>query len=112
MDFSTALRSPGSTLKPFVYALALERGVLSPAAVLQDLPDTSAGIGNADGAYLGPMLPRQALANSRNVPAVTVLRAVGLQRTFEQLRALGLHDLTAQPSASACPWPSVPCPPA
>jgi penicillin-binding protein 1C len=93
IDFSSALRSPGSTLKPFVYALALERGTLSPAEVLQDLPDTSAGIGNADGAYLGPLLPRQALANSRNVPAVALLREVGLQRTFEQLRALGLHDL-------------------
>ena len=93
MDFTAARRSPGSTLKPFVYALALERGNLSPAQVMQDLPDTSAGIGNADGGYLGAILPRQALANSRNVPAVALLRQVGLQRTFDQLRALGLHDL-------------------
>ncbi len=93
MDFTEADRSPGSTLKPFIYALALQRGVLSPAQVIQDLPDISAGIGNADGAFLGAMLPRQALSNSRNVPAVTLLRRVGLQRMFDDLRALGLTDL-------------------
>ena len=93
LDFTGADRSPGSTLKPFIYALALQRGVLSPAQVIQDLPDISAGIGNADGAFLGDMLPRQALANSRNVPAVTLLRRVGLQRMFDDLRTLGLTDL-------------------
>ncbi len=93
IDFTAADRSPGSTLKPFIYALALQRGVVSPAQVIGDLPDISAGIGNADGAFLGEMLPRQALANSRNVPAVTVLRRVGLQRMFDALRALGLTDL-------------------
>jgi penicillin-binding protein 1C len=93
IDFTTAQRSPGSALKPFVYAEALEQGTLSPAQIMQDLPDTSAGIGNADGGYLGAILPRQALANSRNVPAVTLLRQVGLQRSFERLRTLGLHDL-------------------
>ncbi len=93
IDYTTTSRSPGSTLKPFIYALALERGLLSPAQVLQDLPDTSAGIGNFDGGYLGAILPRQALANSRNVPAVTLLRQLGLQRSFDALRDLGLHDL-------------------
>ena len=93
IDFTEALRSPGSALKPFIYALALERGTLTPAQVMQDLPDNATGIGNADGGFLGALLPRQALANSRNVPAVTLLREVGLQRAFDQLRALGLHDL-------------------
>ncbi len=93
IDFTRASRSPGSTLKPFLYALALERGVLSAAQVMQDLPDTSSGIGNFDGGFLGPILPRQALANSRNVPAVTLLRQIGLQRSFAWLRDLGLHDL-------------------
>ena len=93
VDFTSAPRSPGSTLKPFIYALGLERGVLRPDQVMMDLPDTSAGIGNADGAFLGALLPRQALANSRNVPAVALLRHIGLQRTFDTLRLLGLHDL-------------------
>jgi penicillin-binding protein 1C len=93
IDFTEALRSPGSALKPFIYAMALECGTLTPAQVMQDLPDSATGIGNADGGFLGALLPRQALANSRNVPAVTLLRQVGLQRAFDQLRALGLHDL-------------------
>ncbi len=93
IDFSRAVRSPGSTLKPFLYALALERGTLTPTQVMQDLPDTASGIGNFDGGYLGPLLPRQALANSRNVPAINLLRETGLQRSFVRLRELGLHDL-------------------
>jgi penicillin-binding protein 1C len=93
IDFTHASRSPGSTLKPFIYAMALERGALSPAQIVQDLPDSAAGIGNFDGGYLGAILPRQALANSRNVPAVVLLRHLGLQRSFAMLRDLGLHDL-------------------
>ena len=82
IDYTQASRSPGSTLKPFIYAMALERGMLSPAQVMQDLPDRAAGIGNFDGFYLGAILPRQALANSRNIPAVGLLRQLGLQRGF------------------------------
>ena len=93
IDFTAVRRSPGSTLKPFIYGLALERGLLRTSDVLADLPEGSSGIGNADGAYLGPMLPRQALANSRNVPATNLLREIGLETTFRHLRALGLHDL-------------------
>ncbi len=85
-------RSPGSTLKPFLYALALDRGVLRADEVMQDVPDGAAGIGNADGFFLGPLLPRQALANSRNVPAVTLLRRIGLETAFSALREFGLHD--------------------
>jgi penicillin-binding protein 1C len=93
IDFLAAERSPGSTLKPFIYALALERGLLKPSDVMADLPEGASGIGNADGGFLGPMLPRQALANSRNVPATNLLRKVGLETTFRFLRELGVHDL-------------------
>ena len=93
IDYTLAQRSPGSTLKPFLYALALERGLLAPGEVLADLPQGAAGIGNADHAFLGPLLPRQALANSRNVPAAGLLRRIGVAEGFAALRALGLHDL-------------------
>ena len=93
IDFTRIQRSPGSTLKPFIYALALERGRLKPSDVMADLPEGASGIGNADGAFLGPMLPRQALANSRNVPATNLLRELGIESTFRALRDLGLHDL-------------------
>ncbi len=93
IDFSRASRSPGSTLKPFLYALGLERGVLTPDEVMLDRPEGSSGISNADGGYLGPLLPRQALANSRNVPAANLLRRIGLTTGFDTLRDLGIHDL-------------------
>ncbi|WP_246724665.1 transglycosylase domain-containing protein [Rhizobium phaseoli] len=92
-DYTRTQRSPGSTLKPFVYALAFERGLLKPTDMLLDLPEGASGIGDADREFLGPMLPRQALANSRNVPATNLLRSIGLETTFRFLRDLGLHDL-------------------
>ena len=91
IDFTATERSPGSTLKPFLYALAFDRGLLAPQDVLADLPEGAAGIHNADGAFLGPLLPRQALANSRNVPATNLLRRIGVPAGFAFLRTLGLH---------------------
>ncbi len=93
IDFSAALRSPGSTLKPFLYGLALDRGQLTPDEVMADLPDGAAGFVNADHAFLGALLPRQALANSRNVPATNLLRRIGLETGFDFLREAGLHRL-------------------
>jgi penicillin-binding protein 1C len=95
IDFTRASRSPGSTLKPFIFALALQQGRLTPADVMDDLPEGAAGIGNADRNFLGPLLPRQALANSRNVPAANLLGTVGLDGGFEFFRDLGLHRLDA-----------------
>ncbi|MEQ1503704.1 MAG: transglycosylase domain-containing protein, partial [Myxococcota bacterium] len=92
IDFSRTERYPGSTLKPFLYAHAFDRGLLGPGTVLDDLARGPDGIGNADGLVLGPMLPRVALANSRNVPAITVTRALGLDDTWSVLARLGLHD--------------------
>ena len=69
-----AERSPGSTLKPFIYGLGLDQGVLTPATVLRDVP-TSFGPytpENFDGRFLGPVTATQALIRSRNIPAVWV----------------------------------------
>ena len=95
VDFLRTERSPGSTLKPFIYALALDRGVIKASDPLADLQEGSSWINNADGQFLGPMLPRQALANSRNVPATNLLRRTGLEANFAFLHALGLHDVSA-----------------
>ncbi|MGJ0506752.1 MAG: transglycosylase domain-containing protein [Methylocystis sp.] len=94
-DFTRVARSPGSTLKPFIYALALERGALKPTDLLDDIPEGASGVANADGLYLGPMTARQALANSRNVPATNLLRRVGLEANFDFFHELGLHNLDA-----------------
>ena len=92
MDFAEVSRSPGSTLKPFLYALALDRNKIAANTVMSDLPDTIWGIENADHDFLGPLLPRQALANSRNVPAAWLVRQTGLDEAYLFLAALGLHD--------------------
>jgi penicillin-binding protein 1C len=97
IDYTTALRSPGSTLKPFLYALALQRALIAPRDVLADRPEGAGGIANADHDFLGPLLPRQALANSRNVPATNLLRRLGLAEGFAFLRQLGLHRLDGSP---------------
>jgi penicillin-binding protein 1C len=92
IDYTSVPRSPGSTLKPFIYALALDRGIITPAAILDDLQRGAGGITNADGAFLGPMLPRMALANSRNVPAANLLNQLGVEEGYDFLRDLGLHN--------------------
>src|SRR5205814_10287013 len=82
VDFTAVRRSPGSALKPFFYALALERGVITPATILDDLDRGAGGIGNADDLFLGPMLPRVALASSPNVPAADPLAALGVGQGY------------------------------
>ncbi|MEZ4236354.1 MAG: transglycosylase domain-containing protein [Myxococcota bacterium] len=94
IDFSRTPRYPGSTLKPFLYGLAVDRGVIDPGTVLDDLARGPDGIGNADGRFLGPLLPRRALAGSRNVPAVALAREVGLDELYALFARLDLHDDT------------------
>jgi penicillin-binding protein 1C len=92
IDYARVRRSAGSTLKPFLYALALERGVIGPTTLMDDLERGPGGVANADDAFMGPLLPRVALANSRNVPAVLLLGRVGLDQGFGLFRELGLTD--------------------
>ena len=100
VDGVTALRQPGSALKPFTYAVAFERG-FSPASVLPDIPShfptAEAGIlyspRNYDGAFRGPMRARVALAGSENVPAVWLLSQTGVTTLLERLRDLGFSNL-------------------
>jgi len=98
VDCGTALRSPGSTLKPFVYLQAFEDGRLTPAALLADTPISFRGNAprNYDLQYRGPVSARLALANSLNVPAVRVLREVGYARTLAFYRLLGFEHLQKQ----------------
>ncbi len=98
LDFSRTKRSPGSTVKPFIYALALEQGIINPGDPIDDLQRSSDGIGNADGRFLGPLLPRAALANSRNVPVLELSERLGLNRVYDLLERLNLGDLSHAPS--------------
>ncbi len=72
VDIVTALRSPGSTLKPFVYGLAMDQGLIHPLSMLKDIPKRFAGYTpeNYDRKFTGPINATDALITSRNVPAV------------------------------------------
>jgi penicillin-binding protein 1C len=92
IDYASTPRSSGSTLKPFIYALALDRRAITPATILDDQHRGPGGMEDADHDQLGPLLPRIALAGSRNVPAADVMRRVGVDETYEVFATLGLHD--------------------
>lgn len=100
IDYAQVPRSAGSTLKPFLYALGLEQGTFRPNAILPDVPLHLTFPGghyapsNYDLDYLGPLLYGRALANSRNIPAVWVLRELGLQTALDHLGRLQLTDET------------------
>jgi len=98
IDYLRLPRSSGSTLKPFLYAAAIERGAISPATILDDLGPGPGGIVNSDDRFLGPLLPRVALANSRNVPAALLLSRLGLDPAYALLGDLHLHAYE-QPAA-------------
>lgn len=98
----TVPRQPGSTLKPFVYAMALESG-WTAATSIEDAPlAESVGTGlhrynNYSRQHYGPVSLRRALANSLNIPAVKALQQVGAGAFLHRLRAMGVHNLTAHP---------------
>ncbi|MBI4350835.1 MAG: transglycosylase domain-containing protein [Elusimicrobia bacterium] len=92
IDYAAVPRSPGSALKPFFYAFALESREITPSTILDDLQRGPGGIVNADALFMGPVLPRIALANSRNVPAAALLEKIGIEKGYDFLRTLGLHN--------------------
>lgn len=101
IDMTRAIRSPGSTLKPFIYGLAFELGLALPESLIEDRPT---GFGeyapvNFDGFYRGTVTIREALQQSLNVPAVIVLDAVGPAQLVARLRRAGASP--ALPAMSA-----------
>lgn len=94
-----AARSPGSALKPFIYALALDRGLVLPEHLLVDVP-TSYGPyapSNYDGEFAGLVRAEDALSESLNVPFVRLLGQVGVERFAATLRRLGATSLRDDP---------------
>ena len=93
-----AKRSPGSALKPFVYALAMDQGLIHPLTVLKDAP-TSFGTfspENFDGRFVGPISATDALIRSRNVPAVALSSRLSQPSFYEFLRTAGISQMASE----------------
>ena len=92
VDMVSAIRSPGSVLKPFIYGLAMDEGLIHPASLLQDVPRRTGDYrpGNFDSGFHGPVSMNEALVRSLNLPAVQVLEAYGPKKFAATLRNAGL----------------------
>jgi penicillin-binding protein 1C len=98
VDGVVAKRSPGSTLKPFVYALAIDQGILHPQTVLRDLPSSFGPFSpeNFDGRFFGPISAETALIRSRNVPAVWVNNQLTQPTLYQFLQSAGIREMKSE----------------
>jgi penicillin-binding protein 1C len=92
VDGTRSPRSPGSTLKPFIYALALDQGLIHPLSILADAPRSFGDYNpeNFDHEFLGPIRASDALARSRNLPAVELASQLSHPTLYEFLRDAGV----------------------
>jgi penicillin-binding protein 1C len=98
VNATLAKRSPGSTLKPFIYGLALDQGLLHPKTVLKDAP-TSFGPftpENFDSRFAGPLPAQDALVRSRNIPAVWVASRLSKPSLYDFLKSAGVSRLQSE----------------
>ena len=93
-----AKRSPGSTLKPFIYALAFDQGVLHPMTILKDAPTAFGPFSpeNFDGRFVGPIAAQDALTRSRNVPAVQVAAKLTRPSLYDLMKTSGVANLASE----------------
>jgi penicillin-binding protein 1C len=93
-----AKRSPGSTLKPFIYALAMDQGLIHPLSVLKDAPTAFGPFSpeNFDGTFAGPITAHDALIRSRNVPAVALASRLSAPSLYDFLKQAGVSRLLSE----------------
>jgi penicillin-binding protein 1C len=93
-----AKRSPGSALKPFIYALAIDQGAIHPQTVLKDTPTAFGPFNpeNFDGRFVGPITAREALIRSRNVPALTLAAQLSTPSFYQFLRGAGITRMASE----------------
>lgn len=92
VDMVTAIRSPGSILKPFLYGLAMDEGLIHSESLLQDVPRQSGHYRPEDfsSSFVGPVSVSQALRRSLNLPAVQVLEVYGARKFYGKLTGAGI----------------------
>jgi penicillin-binding protein 1C len=92
---TTMKRSPGSTLKPFVYGLAFDEGLIHPNTVLKDVPHRFGAYNpeNFDDDFMGPIKARDALVLSRNIPAIDLANQLKNRRLYQLLEAAEVGHL-------------------
>jgi penicillin-binding protein 1C len=95
---TSAKRSPGSSLKPFIYGLAMDQGLLHPRTMLKDAPIDYGGYspGNFDSHFGGPLSAEEALIRSRNVPAIQIAAKLKDPSLYEFLQQAGIKKLLAE----------------
>ncbi|HEX3522902.1 MAG TPA: penicillin-binding protein 1C [Stellaceae bacterium] len=100
IDMARAVRSPGSALKPFIYAMAFDRLIIHPETVLEDRPRHFGDYAPSDfdGRFQGDVSARQALQYSLNLPAVAVLDRLGPARFASALAAAGVRLRLPEPT--------------
>ena len=95
---TAAKRSPGSTLKPFIYGLALDQGLLHPHTILKDAPANFGPFSpeNFDGRFVGPISVQEALVRSRNIPAVYVASWLKQPTLYDFLKQQGVTRMASE----------------
>lgn len=93
-----ARRSPGSALKPFIYALGIDQGLIHPLTVLEDAPTSFGPFSpeNFDGRFVGPVSATQALVRSRNVPAVALSARLRQPSFYQFLQSAGVARMQSE----------------
>ena len=104
IDLTAATRSPGSTLKPFIYAVAFDDGRLGANTIINDMPRAFGDYSpeNFDRVFRGEVRAREALQHSLNLPAVAALSAIGADRFLASIGAAGI-DVKARTTAGKKP---------
>lgn len=99
VDIIQSRRSPGSLLKPVLYALAIDEGLITPEQLLPDIPVHYQGFApqNFDKKFKGAVFANNALRSSLNVPFVNLLREYGYEKMHHKLQQLGVYSLDKPP---------------
>ncbi|HEO65121.1 MAG TPA: hypothetical protein ENI73_04540, partial [Spirochaetes bacterium] len=95
---TTAKRSPGSTLKPFIYALSMDQGLIHPLTMVKDSPTRFGPYNpeNFDGDFNGPITVKDALIKSRNVPAIRIANRLKDPDLYDFLKNGGIKDMLSR----------------